>query len=967
MQSAEAGIQSAKADGLRDLSRRRRSALLAVSLVALPAVILAGAWRMGGVSALEDDLLYYLPIRQYIGERIWAGELPLWNPLVGMGASLAADPQSGLWYPPTYGFAVMPPLLAYSVTVILHFALAGWGMYRFLRALGRDWQSAFVGALAFEFCGYLIAHRAHLTIFQATAWVPWILFGWQRFAATGRFRHFMLAVLAFGLQSLVQHTQVSIMTVVLVSAYAAFVLIPGRWRMLWQYPLGMTIGAGLAAVQVVPTALHLANSGRATPTYATFIENSWVPSSALMLLFPMLYGNRTPTFWGQSWWGFSHFCEQFAYGSVAMLVLAVASMGLVFVNERRDTGNTLACTARGLKSRLNLTSSMSREVVFWWTASLAVLVIALGDLTPVGRWLFHVPIYRNLRVPARWILVWSLAMPILGSAVMTSIHQGGPVGERLGKTLRRVGTRILPVAAILCLAILLTARLLAGRLEMAYGDRWGVATMLAGLRTAVRLGNPAIIWPLVVMSLSVAALLYWLRRRDGRSCLLLVMVMLVDLAGVAAFADVDWTTYRRAQLTEPPPLAKAIRDADPDPGHRLLVPRYQADYRSPIEVLWPQTNMRQGVSTFNAYGPFWPKANRLLFRFMPWGSSEGMLELLRNRHLCAAMGIRYIASRSPEESAIVQAALAPAVEADSQDIAGYDDWTPVRYGKDLLWPVITEKPGIYRLRFEARPTAGSSSQWFVRLETLDGGAIGWTRRLEPVDLSGGPRTMEFMFECQSPGGPVAVRIKAEMGEALSVRQPRFQRVASASDGEEKGPGSTGGEPALQFWKKTTDNVEIHELDGAAPLMRLASDPQPVRDLSEAIDRLLVSDHGQPAAVFEWNRESPAPQLNGKGRITYRRISGNTLRAEVSCDMESLLIFNETFDPGWRVTVNGQPAEVLRVNAVVQGVIVPKGKGHAVEWRYHPEGLYIGLAISLASLLALVLSPLAGRQQTCSCY
>jgi len=62
---------------------------MGAAFVLLPTVLLAGAWRLGGVSALEDDLLYYLPIRQYIGERIASDEWPTWNPLVAMGTSVA--------------------------------------------------------------------------------------------------------------------------------------------------------------------------------------------------------------------------------------------------------------------------------------------------------------------------------------------------------------------------------------------------------------------------------------------------------------------------------------------------------------------------------------------------------------------------------------------------------------------------------------------------------------------------------------------------------------------------------------------------------------------------------------------------------------------------------------------------------------------------------------------------------------
>src|SRR4051794_6789645 len=64
-----------------------------------PAVLFINVWRVGGVSALGDDLIYYLPVRAYVGERLKSAELPLWNPYVSMGTPVAADPQAGVWYP----------------------------------------------------------------------------------------------------------------------------------------------------------------------------------------------------------------------------------------------------------------------------------------------------------------------------------------------------------------------------------------------------------------------------------------------------------------------------------------------------------------------------------------------------------------------------------------------------------------------------------------------------------------------------------------------------------------------------------------------------------------------------------------------------------------------------------------------------------------------------------------------------
>lgn len=925
---------------------RLRAALIAATLVLLPTCILAGAWRLGGVSALEDDLLYYLPMRQYIGERIAAGEMPFWNPLVGMGTSIAADPQSGLWYPPTYLFVILPPLVAYPVTLIAHFALAGWGLYRFCRASGRGWQAAFLGAVAFELCGFLVAHRVHLTMHHAVAWIPWMLYGWRRFADTGRGRLFSLAAAAFGLQMLVQHTQISIMSVMIVTAYAAVVLWPDRRSLLWQFPLGMTLGAAIGAVQTLPTLLHLSATGRGVPTFAMFVENSWVPTSGLMLLFPMLFGNRTPGIWEHEWWGLSHFSEQYAYGCVAVLLLALASWPLV---RRSRAPSQRSPDARRLR----------REVCFWWAASLAALLVALGEFLPLSRVLFHVPIYRNLRVPARWILVWSLAMPILATIALDVIQRRQAMAEEVAATLRRLGTRILPGAAAASLVLLALLRWQLERLESAFAHYWGMAAVLAGARSAITPVNPAIVWPLVVMLVSVLLLLRWSRLRTGRWFAGLMLLVVVDLASVAAFVDVDTRTYDRSDLASSP-LAKAIRAAKPDAGHRLLVPRYQADYERPLELLWPQTNMLHGVPTFNAYGPFWPKANRLLFRFMPWGASESMLELLRNQPLCAAMGIRFLAARTDEERELVRAASARAIDAPFTHLSVDETWTPVLPGDDLLWPVRLDEPGIYELRFEAVAGEEPAGQCFVRLETSPSHSIGFARRLEPIDLSEGQRRFRFQFVCpEAVEAAVFVRIKSVLGHAISVRSGSFGRIAAWPPSASTRPNDGGG---WVLRGATDDGVSLFESSQAVPLVRLAESAKPVADLRTAVE-LLTAEKPSVAlpggVIFESNAgpDDLPQEFASDGEVVFERPRADELQITATCRSPGMVVFNESFDPGWTAEVNGSPATVLRVNAVVQGVIVPSGTSR-IRFRYRPPGLREGLGVSVAGWIGVLAGGLA---------
>ena len=66
----------------------------------------------------------------------------------------------------------------------------------------------------------------------------------------------------------------------------------------------------------------------------------------------------------------------------------------------------------------------------------------------------------------------------------------------------------------------------------------------------------------------------------------------------------------------------------------------------------------------------------------------------------------------------------------------------------------------------------------------------------------------------------------------------------------------------------------------------------------------------------------------------------------------LVVLSDTYDPGWRAYVDGEPAPVLVANHALRAVPVPAGE-HTIELRYEPRSLTIGIAISLATVLVLV--------------
>ena len=61
----------------------------------------------------------------------------------------------------------------------------------------------------------------------------------------------------------------------------------------------------------------------------------------------------------------------------------------------------------------------------------------------------------------------------------------------------------------------------------------------------------------------------------------------------------------------------------------------------------------------------------------------------------------------------------------------------------------------------------------------------------------------------------------------------------------------------------------------------------------------------------------------------------------------MLLLNDHWSAHWRVTVDGQPAELLRCNFVMRGVRLSPGS-HEVMFRFQPPMTW--LYVSLASLL-----------------
>jgi hypothetical protein len=83
-----------------------------------------------------------------------------------------------------------------------------------------------------------------------------------------------------------------------------------------------------------------------------------------------------------------------------------------------------------------------------------------------------------------------------------------------------------------------------------------------------------------------------------------------------------------------------------------------------------------------------------------------------------------------------------------------------------------------------------------------------------------------------------------------------------------------------------------------------------------------------------------------------RVSSTSLdrmELEVEAQSRGLLVLSENYYPGWRATIDDQPAPIYRVDSALRGVVVPRGHSRVV-LRYAPASIYWG---GLLTILAFV--------------
>jgi hypothetical protein len=159
---------------------------------------------------------------------------------------------------------------------------------------------------------------------------------------------------------------------------------------------------------------------------------------------------------------------------------------------------------------------------------------------------------------------------------------------------------------------------------------------------------------------------------------------------------------------------------------------------------------------------------------------------------------------------------------------------------------------------------------------------------------------------------------------------------------------------------------LYESEAVLPRAYLVGDVSPAPPDEDAAARRLAGmdlarealvhvPEGALPAVSAGATASPTPDGSGArggptrpARIV--RYSAGELEIETEAPGASLLVVTDSYYPGWRASVDGRPAPLLRTNLLFRGVPVPAGT-HRVRLWFEPLSVRLGFAVSAVAVLA----------------
>jgi hypothetical protein len=133
-------------------------------------------------------------------------------------------------------------------------------------------------------------------------------------------------------------------------------------------------------------------------------------------------------------------------------------------------------------------------------------------------------------------------------------------------------------------------------------------------------------------------------------------------------------------------------------------------------------------------------------------------------------------------------------------------------------------------------------------------------------------------------------------------------------------------------------MALFEFTGVLPRARLFTNWITMTNDDAAL-KLLADETFDPSSTVVVSEVLPGPSIEGMNAASTKteiiRYSPRRIELKTEAPVPALLLLNDRYDSDWQVTIDGQPASLLRCNFIMRGAMIPPGQ-HSVAFQLQPN-------------------------------
>lgn len=879
-----------------------------IAITCLPYIAYGDLYREGLLFGSGDMLQGYASLL-FSAQALWSGGgIPLWAPWLANGVPYLADVSMPTLYPPMLAIGGLPTLDFVYVFYGLHLAIGTCFFYLYLREIGCSKAVSACTACMYLFSVQLGGMRKeHITIIATIVWLPVQLFFVERYLRTRRRLFFVCIPAVMALQFLGGFVQDELYTDIVVAIYFCVVARHSGMRMrdIFRH-MGVIVGLylGLAMVQLLPAVelLHTYTAMGAQHVSGDYMLGySIAPYKLIMMLFPQFFDDIF--FYGGGGASSGYDIEIF-FGTLVFCVFLLSFRYLRDFYVRTALGGMILSFAFAAHAHISF-------------------------LTKILSW---IPIINNMRVFSRILFVFILFGYILFAVTFERMrweYDWKPLGKIIG------GVFLLSCGFVLFFGI----------------EAFRASTSISqGIYARAGIGPVVLLGALIFIKAA--------KKYTHRWTLLLLGILVCTVGETLPF----WMMYH------PYPLKSYDYDlqAELERQDGTFEGSYKAwdalsgfaAHNSPITSNTPLLKQVMGLNTYMAFN------NPRLYALYTHGAiapinASGLLighenaeEILhRNQGLLSMLGARYIYDSSNllstdagfyrmvrDDDAVFSI---PQIHFTAKAPYNVVYFPFPKIAPDTTYQVTlscnaTAQPRIFYVDlYDAKATKPDASlagaHWDVKVERGGGQLSGFL-------TCGAVSSMEM---------PI-LRIVSDSATDFDITDLSVYRCH----------------------KETIDTYEylgddetfgygVYRNNRAQKIFYV---PQSVKSIA-SFAPLYHNPQSYDVDKVSWI-EGDAPEfVPGKAAISNITIENNRMSAEIDAEAETFVNLSQNQYPGWHAYIDGVETEIFLVNGLIQGVRAPAGHHH-VEFVFSPLSVKVGAAVSLATLVLVVVLACGGFRRWC---